>query len=172
MWKPVKGIGGLGGAGRDWGTSSALGVGCHSWGEGTAMQETGARAWSLRATPQGSAGCGDTGPGACGCSGAAGRVTAAGPPLTAHVAAPRAAAACRAAAAAASAAAELHTGRERERPARWPRPGSRGPARARLPTRNQNTLASRGSRVAGKRPGASQDKRFILPSQEEDIRPN
>lgn len=43
---------------------------------------------SLRTTPRESAGCGDTGPGACGCSGATGRVTAAAPPLTAHVAAP------------------------------------------------------------------------------------
>lgn len=56
-------------------------------------------------------------------------VTAAGPPLTAHVAAPEAAACRAAAAAAASAAAELLTDRESARPARWPRPGSRAPRR-------------------------------------------
>lgn len=125
---------------------------------------------SLRATPRGSAGCEDTGPGACGCSGATGRVTAAGPPLTAHVAAPGAAACLAAAAAAASAAAELHTGRENARPARWPRPGSRGPPKARLPTRNQNTPASRGPRVAGRELAPHKINASHSPSQEEDIR--
>lgn len=118
---------------------------------------------SLRATPRGSAGCEDTRPEACGCSGATGRVTAAGPPLTAHVAAPGATACLAAAAAAASAAAELlhRPGDRAPRPLAPPR--KQGPSEG--PPPDPEPKYSGESRPQGdrKRVGTSQNKCLPLP---------